>query len=150
ALLAPLGGSLADYGPWRRLDPGTFAIPASQWKAIAEAAMARADAVGGRMGIAMELVDRMPSTYEDPAAPVPETPPDQRPNEHVLTVSRDAADVIVSASRHCEDLAAYYGQGSREFREAVQSWQQHLSRVFSMSFGADTRVSSDGDLSLLV
>lgn len=150
ALLAPLGESLADYGPGRRLTPGAFAIPASQWKALSEAAMASADAVGGRMGIVMELVDLMPSTYEDPAAPVPGTPPDQRPDEHVLTVSREATDVIAAASRHCDDLAAHYGEESREFREAVQSWQRNLSRVFSMSFGADTRISRDGDLSLLV
>jgi hypothetical protein len=31
ALLEPLGESLTDYGPSRRLDPGTFAIPATQW-----------------------------------------------------------------------------------------------------------------------
>lgn len=150
ALLEPLGESLADYGPDRRLDPGAFAIPASQWTAVSEAAMAKADAVGGRMGIVMELVDRMPSAYEDPVAPVPDPPPDQRPCEHVLTVSREATDVIAAASRHCAALASYYGQESRECREAVQSWQHHLSQVFSMSFGADTRISRDGGLSLLI
>jgi hypothetical protein len=149
-LLASLGESLADYGPGRRLDPGAFAIPASQWTAVSEATMAKADAIGGRMAIALDLVSHMPTTYDDPSAAVPDPPPDQRPYEHVLTVSREAADVIAAASRHCADLAAYFGAGSREFREAAQSWQHHLSQVFSMAFGPQTRISRDGDLSLLV
>jgi len=44
ALLAPLGQSLADYGPGRSLDPTAFAIPAAQWAAITHACLARADA----------------------------------------------------------------------------------------------------------
>jgi hypothetical protein len=151
ALLGPLGESLAGFGPDRRLDPGEFAIPATQWTAICEAAMARADALGGRMAIALELVNQMPATYDEPAAPVPDSPPpDQRPYEHVLTVSREAADVICAASRHCADLAACFGEDSREYREAAGSWQHHLSQVFSMAFGPQTRVSRDSDLSLLV
>ena len=151
ALLTPLGESLASYGPGHLLDPAAFAIPATQWTAISEAAMARADALGGRMNITMELVNLMPATYDDPSAPVPDAPPpDQRPYEHVLTVSREAADVIAAASRHCADLAAYFGEDSREHREAAGSWQHNLSRVFSLAFGAQTRISRDGDLSLQV
>jgi hypothetical protein len=151
ALLEPLGESLTDYGPSRRLDPGTFAIPATQWTAISEAAMARADALGGRMPIALNMINQMPATYDAPSASLPDTPsPDQRPYEHVLTVSREATDVIAAASRRCADLAAYFGEDSREYREAAQSWQHHLSQVFSMAFGPQTRISRDGDLSLLV
>ncbi len=150
-LLRTLGERLEDYGPDHRLVPGSYAIPAPQWSAIAETAMARAARFGGRMSIALELVDVMPGTYDDPSAPVPESPPaDQRPYEHVLTVSREAADVIAAASRHCDELARYFGAGSREHREATASWQRQLSRVFAMDFGSQTQVSRDGDLSLLV
>lgn len=151
ALLEPLGESLTDYDPGRRLDPGAFAIPAAQWAAISEACMTRADAFGGRMHIAMELINVMPASYDDPSATVPDSPPrDQRPYEHVLTISREATDVIAAASRHCAELGRYFGEDSREYREAVESWQRLLSQVFSMAFGPQTRVSRDGDLSLLV
>jgi hypothetical protein len=113
-LLGTLGESLEDYGPDRMLVPSSFAIPATQWAAIAEIAVARAAGFGGRMSIALELVNVMPTTYDDPSAPVPEkNPADQRPYEHVLTVSREAADVIAAASRHCAALASYFGTGSR-------------------------------------
>jgi len=98
-LLGTMGESLEDYGPDRRLVPGSFAIPATQWAAIAEIAVARAAGFGGRMSIALDLVNVMPATYEDPSAPVPEgSPADQRPYEHVLTASREAADVPRSAA----------------------------------------------------
>jgi hypothetical protein len=151
ALLEPLGQSLADYSPGRRLDPGAFAIPFTQWAAISEACVGRADAFGGRAHVAMELINVMPASYDDPSAAVPDTPPrDQRPYEQVITASREATDVIAAASRHCADLARYYGEDSREYREAVRSWHQQLSGLFSMSFGARTRISRDGDLSLFV
>jgi hypothetical protein len=151
ALLRPLGDTLDSYGPGHHLNPAAFAIPATQWTAISEAAMARADALGGRMGLAMDLVNHMPATYDDPSAPVPDTPPpDQRPREHVLTVTREAADVIAAATRHCARLATYFGEDSREYREATGSWQHNLSQVFSLAFGAQTRIVPDDDLSLLV
>ena len=151
ALLEPLGESLTDYGADRKLDPAAFAIPVTQWAAISEACMARADAFGGRMQIAIELINVMPTSYDDPSAAVPDRPPrDQRAYEHVLTVSREATDVIAAASRHCADLGAYFGEDSREYREAARSWQHNISRVFSMAFGPETRISRDGDLSLLV
>ncbi|MGH3421281.1 MAG: hypothetical protein ACRDOD_17035, partial [Streptosporangiaceae bacterium] len=88
ALLAPLGESLSDYNAGRRLDPGAFAIPQTQWEAIAEACTARADAYGGRAQIAMELINLMPATYDDPSVTVTPVPQrDHRPYEHVLTVS---------------------------------------------------------------
>jgi hypothetical protein len=150
-LLGTLGERLDDYGPDRTLAPGSFAIPASQWTAITEMAMARAARFGGPMSIELDLVNVMPATFEDPSAPVPdERPVDQRPYEHVLTVSREAADVIAAASRRCADLGSYFGADSREYREAAGSWQRQLSQLFSMNFGSQTRVSRDGNLSLLV
>jgi hypothetical protein len=151
ALLAPLGQSLADYDAARPFDPTAFAIPASQWAAITEACLARADAFGGRVHVALDLVNLMPSTYEDASVKVSvPPPPDQRPPEYVLTVTREATDVITAASARCTDLARCYGPRSREHVEAVMSWQAQLSRLFSMSLGSTARVSRDDDLSLLV
>jgi hypothetical protein len=151
ALLEPLEETLADYGPSRPLDPRAFAIPQTQWEAISEACLARADAVGGRMTLVMELINMMPASYNDPAVTTATAPvADQRPYEHVLTVSREATDVIAAASRRCGELARYFGEDSRQHREALGSWQAQLSRLFGMAFGAVTSVSRDGDLSLLV
>jgi hypothetical protein len=150
-LLAPLGESLAGYGPDHQLDPGVFAIPEVQWATISEACMARADAFGGRMQIALELINVMPASYDDPSVTADAVPaPDQRPYEHNLTVSREATDVIATASWHCAELGRYFGEDSRQYHGAVSSWQQNISQVFSMAFGAQTRISRDGDLSLLV
>lgn len=151
ALLAPFGENLADYGPGRPLDPTAFAIPSSQWAAITQACLARTDAFGGRVHAAMELVNLLPAGYEDPSATVTVPPPaDQRPYEYVLTVTREATDVIAAASVRCAELARSYGRDSYEHLDAVVSWQAQLSRLFAMSLGNTARVSRDGDLSLLV
>src|SRR6187401_141374 len=70
ALLTPLGESLNDYNRDRQLIPGQFAIPQTQWEAICDAALERADAFAARALLALELVDVMPCTYPDPDAPV--------------------------------------------------------------------------------
>jgi hypothetical protein len=151
ALLAPVGQSLEDFGPGRPLDPAMFAIPAAQWAAITHACLARADAFGGRVHAAMELVNLMPASYEDPAVSVAVPPaPDQRPCEYVLTVTREATDVIAAASARCADLARSYGRDSYEHLDALISWQAQLARLFAMSLGSAARVSRDDDLSLLV
>src|SRR5918992_2299158 len=86
-----------------------------------------------------------------PTAIVPAVPEvDHRPDKHALTVAREAIDVIAAASRHCDKLAAYFGETSRAYLDAVASWQTSLSQVFSMVFGAATRIVRDGDLSLQV
>ena len=150
-LLEPSGETLHDYGPDRPLDPSRFAIPASQWAAISEACMARADAFGGRAHVALDLVNLMPASYEDPSVTVTVAPlPDQRPYEYVLTATREATDVIAAASARCADLARSYGHGSREHLDAAVSWERQLSLLFSMSLGTSARVSRDSDLSLLV
>jgi hypothetical protein len=150
-LLESLGERLADYGPGHQLDPGAFAIPAAQWAAIIEACLSRADALGGRMQIAMDLINVMPASYDDPSVTVSHQPtPDQRPCQHVLMVTREATDVIAAASRRCADLASHFGENSPEYRKAARSWEHQLSQLFLMSFGARTTVTRDGDLSLLV
>jgi hypothetical protein len=151
ALLAPLGESLVDYSTGCRLNPGAFAIAQAQWAAIAEACTAKADAYGSRAQIAMELINLMPASYDDPSVtvtPVPQA--DHRPYEHVLTISREATDVIAAATRRCDDLASHFGASSREHQEAARSWQHNLARLFAMDFGAHTRIMRDGELSLLV
>lgn len=151
ALLAPLGESLADYNAGRRLHPGAFAIPQTQWEAIAGACTARADAYGSRAQIGLELINLMPATYDDPSVAVTPVPhADHRPYEHVLTVSREATDVIAAATRRCDDLARHFGASSRQYQDAARSWQHNLARLFAMDFGAHTRITRDGDLSLLV
>jgi hypothetical protein len=151
ALLAPLGESLADYGADRTLDPGAYAIPRTQWEAIASTCTAKADAYGSRAQTALELINLMPATYDDPSVtvtPVPHT--DHRPYEHVLTVSREATDVIAAATRRCDDLGRHFGAGSRQYQDAARSWQHNLARLFAMDFGTHIRITRDGDLSLLV
>ncbi|TDB89140.1 hypothetical protein E1264_09215 [Actinomadura sp. KC216] len=151
ALLAPLGESLDDYNRDRQLFPDQFAIPQTQWQSICDAALDRADAFGARALLALELIDVMPCSCQNPDAPVPPVERvDQRPFEHVVTVTREATDVIAAASAHCDRLAASFGIDSQEYREAVTTWQHGLSRLFAMGLGARTYVTRDGDLSLLV
>jgi hypothetical protein len=151
ALLTTLGESLDDYGPDQRLDPGAFAIPQAQSDAIQRVCLAKADAFGASAHIVFELINLMPATYDDPTVTAPAIPiRDQRPYAHSVTVSREATDVIAAASQHCRQIAAFFGEDSREHLEAVGSWQDSISRVFSMVFGAETHITRDGDLSLLV
>ena len=93
----------------------------------------------------------MPASYEDSSVTVTAPPPpDQRPYEYVLTVTREATDVIAAVSARCTDLARSYGRDSYEHVDAVMSWQAQLSTLFAMSLGSAARVSRDDDLSLLV
>lgn len=151
ALLAPLGETLDNYSSERPLDPSRFAIPTAQWHAICEACLARADAFGGRVQASIALINMMPGSYDDPSVTVTTAPlPDQRPYEYALTVTREATDVIAAASARCAELERYYGSESREHLDAIRSWEQQLTRLFSMALGASARVSRDSDLSLLV
>ena len=93
----------------------------------------------------------MPADYDDPSVAVTAPPPDdQRPYEYVLTVTREATDVIAAASARCAELAHAYGADSPERLDAVTSWEQQVSRLFAMSLGTAARVMRDSDLSLLV
>jgi hypothetical protein len=151
ALLTPLGEFLSDYHHDRKFDPAQFAIPKTQWAAISDACLSNADAYSARVDVALELVNLMPSTYEDPKASVPPARRvDQRPYEHVLRVSREATDTIATASHHCDQLAAYFGADSSQYHDAVRTWQHCVSRLFSMGLGADLQVTREDDLSLLV
>jgi hypothetical protein len=151
ALLRTVEESLADYGPDRKLDADAFAIPATQWAAIADACHARADAFGTRTDIALTLADLMPVSYDDPTVTVALRPTiDHRPHEHVLTVSREATDAITAASKRCDQLGTYFGVNSPQHLNAVRTWQHGICTVFSMIFGAATTITHDGPMSLLI
>ena len=150
-LLADSGLTLKTLPDGHQLDPRQFHIPTSQWQAITGAVTDRAAAWGTGPELAMELINVLPSSYDDPAAPVPDTPrTDRRPDLLHLAVSRDAVDVIAAATRHVQALATHYGPASAEHLTASSSWLAALSRLLSLGFGADTRVHRDGHLSLLV
>lgn len=150
-LLADLGLSTATLAAGQQLDPRRFHIPATQWQAITGAVTSRAAAWGTGAQLGLELVNVLPSSYDDPTAAVPAAPPaDRRPDLLNLHVTRDAVDVIAAATAHVQAIAACYGPASQRHLEASGSWLAALSRLLSMGLGADTRVRRDGNLSLLV
>ncbi len=151
ALLSDVGETFADYGPQRPLDPRQYAIPQTQWTAIASAVTDRAHAWGCAIEVGMELVNLMPSTYDDPTVPAPQLGPgDGRPHLLRLDVSRDAADEIAACEAHVQALGAAYGPESAQHRDASHSWRRQLAALFSTQLGARTVVHRDGPLSLYV
>lgn len=150
-LLADIGLSLDDFTTGSRLRPTDYAIPASQWTALQEAIINQATAWGAGIEVGLELINLGPATYDDPHAPTPQVAvTDRRPPAHLLHVTRDAVDTIAACTRHLADLGCFYGPTSDIHREALASWQHCLTSVFSMGFGAETRITVDGNLSLLV
>jgi hypothetical protein len=135
----------------RRINPADWAIPASQWQAITAAIVNRAAEWGAGATVAFELINLMPSTYEDPDAPAPEVPhADYRPPVCHLEVSREATDVIAACEAHLQALGGYFGWRSQPYLDAFDSWHRQLAGLFGMGLGARTRVSKDGERSLLV
>jgi hypothetical protein len=151
ALLCDLGHTLDTLGPDQRLNPTEFAIPTCQWKAIAAAATNQADEWGTGASISMNLVNVMPSDYDDPtvAAPTPHLP-DRRPAIHHLRVSREATDVIAACTEHVTALGQHFGLDSDIYQRAATSWQWHLTRLFALGSGADTYVTAESPLSLFI
>jgi hypothetical protein len=150
-LLADVGLRLDALPAGQQLDPRQFLIPARQWEAITDAVTARAAAWGTGAQLALDLINVMPSTYEDPDALVPDRPhPDYRPELLELHVTRDAVDVIAAATAHVHAIGDFYGLRSDRYVQAAGSWLAALARLLSMSLGADTRIRRDGNLSLLV
>ncbi|MFB9832845.1 hypothetical protein ACFFNX_11690 [Actinoallomurus acaciae] len=151
ALLMAVGDALANYGLDRTLDPAEYAIPVIQRNAIISACQDRADAFGARAEIALALANLMPDGYDDPTVTVALRPTiDHRPREHVLTVLREATDVIAAASAHCDKIGAFFGNGSLQHLRAVLTLQRGICTVFSMAFGAGTRITRRGPMSLLI
>jgi hypothetical protein len=150
-LLADEGKTLTEFDPEHRLDPSRYAIPTLQWTALSAAIVDRAAQWGTGAELALQLVNTMPASYDDPTAPVPVVPRvDYRPQVHTLQVSREAIDAIAAADAHIHALATHYGRDSDTYLDALDSWHRHLSHLFALGFGAHTRISRDGDLSLFV
>lgn len=150
-LLADLGLSVSTLPTGQKINPSQFQIPDSQWLAITTAVTSRAAAWGTGPELAMELIGVLPSTYNEPTAPVPDMPPmDRRPDLLELHVTRDAVDVIAASTAHVQAIADFYGTASEYYQRASSTWLAALSRLLSMSLGADTRVRRDGSLNLLV
>lgn len=151
ALLAGTGFSLGTLPPGQRINPGDFAVPASQLEAIIGAVTNRAMQWGTAAQLALDLINVLPSSYDDPAVQVPARErPDRRPSVHDLRASRAATDVIRDCTEHVAALARHHGAGSPIHLRAATSWLSLLSGLFEMSFGATTRVCRDGELSLTV
>jgi hypothetical protein len=150
-LLADLGLSLNTLPKGQQLDPRKFLIPAQQWEAISTAVTNRATVAGGRPAPAMSLVDLLPSTYDDPAAPVPDLAgTDHTPDGLQVSLTREAVEVITAIGHHIQALARHYGPASREHVTAATTWLSGLSQIISASSRPRVRVVRDGTLSLLV
>jgi hypothetical protein len=150
-LLSDTGRSLDTLEAGERIDPRKYAIPSVQWHAIATAAGNRAAQFGTTPQVSLSLLDVMPSSYEDPAVSAPALSlKDWRPYLHDLHVSREATDVIRECTEHVAAIGLHFGTNTVIYRRAAGSWLRHLSGLFAMSFGADTRITPDGKLSLTV
>jgi hypothetical protein len=150
-LLADLGLSLNALPKGQQLDPRKFLIPAQQWTAISTAVTNRTTFASGGPAPAMSLVDLLPSTYDDPTAPVPELAgTDHSPDGLEVSLTREAVGVITAAGHHIQALARHYGLGSREHVTAATTWLSGLNQIISMTSGPRVRVVRDGTLSLLV
>ena len=151
ALLTDLGDSTGNYSPQSPIDPRQYAIPASQWTAIADAAVNRAHAFGTAVELGLSLVNVGPSTYDDPTVPVPDlTVRDYRPDWYRIDVSRQAADEITACDRHLQALGTFFGPDSDVYRTALDSWHRQLANLFSTGRGSVCSVQRDGRFSLYV
>ena len=151
ALLADIGLSLAGLPAGQQVDPRKFLIPTRQWTAISTAITHRTAAEGRHHALAISLIDVLPSTYDDPAAPVPDLRDTRAwPGDLEVSLTREAVGVITAAGHRIQALARHYGQGSREHVTATTTWLTGLNQVFTASCGSRVRVVRDGALSLLV
>ncbi|MGX1778524.1 hypothetical protein ACWIGW_40910 [Nocardia brasiliensis] len=150
-LLADHGRRFDDFDHDHPLDPRHFAIPSIQWQALAGAVTSRADQWGAAAAIGLHLVNIWPSSFDDPDVAEPQlSVVDRRPHQFDIHVSRDAADEIAKCEDHLSSLASYYGPTSTQYLEALRSWHSLVVKLFATRCGADTTVTRDGHLSLLV
>jgi hypothetical protein len=151
ALLADLGDSVSSHSRQAPLDPRQYAIPASQWAAIADAAVNRAHAFGTAVELCLNLVNVGPSTYDDPAVAAPDlTVRDYRPDRYRIDVNRQAADEITACEQHLQALCTSFGPDSDIYRTALDSWHRQLAGLFSTGRGSEASIQRDGRLSLYV
>jgi len=151
ALLADLGDTYHDHEHDEAFERGRYAIPVSQWTAIAVAVTDRAHTWGAAISVGMDLAALMPSSYDDPAVETPQLgPPDGRPHLIRLDISREAADTIAACQAHLDELADAYGSDSIHHQRAVTSWSRRLTGLLSTASGRHRVVHADGPLSLCI
>ena len=151
ALLSGTGARWEDFTPEHRLNPTDYAIPKSQLDALLGVITSRADEWGTSTQLALDLINVLPSWYDDPAIPAPVIAiEDRRPYVHDIHITREAVDVIADCERHLANLGTYFGWASDVYRTALASWHRNLAGLFAMRLGADTRVNVDGRRSLFV
>jgi hypothetical protein len=151
ALLADLGETYHDHERGEAFERGRYAIPVSQWTAIAVAVHDRAYTWGAAIAVGMDLAALMPGSYDDPAVATPQLGPvDGRPFIFRFDISRETADTIAACQAHLGALFDAYGIGSRHFQAASASWSGQLSRLFSSPLGARTVLHPGGPLSLYI
>jgi hypothetical protein len=136
----------------RQIDPDRYAIPTSQWQAIAAAITNRAHAWGTAAEVALELATNlMPDRYDEPTVPAPDfAMPDFRPAEYQLTLTREALDVIAACEAYLGQLHDSYGPASPVYQAALHSWHRNLTSVLSMPTGGAAHISRDGERSLFI
>jgi hypothetical protein len=148
------GGAARDAGqPDAPQRLGGYAIPNGQWNAVFDAITGRAHAWGLAAELGLDLaLNLMPATYDDPdpeaeAAEVPLLA-DLRPDEHHLTLTRDAVATIAACQAHLRRLASRYHPASPAYRLAADSWNDLLAVLLTAHPHA--RVTGHGDLGLLI
>src|SRR5262245_23874043 len=151
-LLADQGASLNHLpGGQQKINPTDYAIPTTQMETIVAAVTNRAGQWGTATQIAMDLINVLPSSYDDPTVVVPaRVLPDHRPSVHELRVSRQATDVIQACTEHVAAPACCYGASSPIHQRAATTWLTALSGLFAMALGAATRIIREDELSLTV
>lgn len=68
-------GDRDPQAPPRRVRVTDYAIPTSQWRAIHNAALDRAQAWGTEVDVAVELMNYLPGRFDDPTDPAPTPAP---------------------------------------------------------------------------
>jgi len=150
-LLADIGLSLAGLPEGQQVDPRKLFIPTQQHTAIKTAVTNRVGAEVNQTELAIRLIDLLPSTYDDPSAPVPDlAATGAGPGGLQLALTREAVGVITAVGHHIQALARHYGPDSPEHVTAATTWLAALAQIISWSSGPRVRVDRDGALSLLV
>jgi hypothetical protein len=153
---ALLTGSGHTYREVERLggehfDRNRYAIPISQWTAIAMTVTDRAYEWGTAASAGMDLAALMPAGYDDPDVPTPHlAAPDERPYIWRLDIGREAAATISACYVRLQALAEAYGADSAHYRDALISWTQQLTGLLTALPGRHQVVHPDGPLSLYI
>jgi hypothetical protein len=147
AMFAALSGKTTDAEAGR----DRYAIPISQWTAIAGAITDRAAAWGAGVEAGMQLAGLLPSSYDDPDTPgLHLACADRRPRISRVEITGEAADTIGACHDRIADLRLAYGSTSSHYLGAASSWQNAVARILGPSSRSSSLVQPAGPLSLIV